>query len=185
MKSENTLSVGGFLFQNETDASLARIEIQKIEYIEARMDYSNSESIRYVYEKAIQEKLFRTPIGMCYLKQLRDYLLSQPGISPEMLSEITLDAVFDEVKVRRKKEKSAAQVAREEKAKSRFAISVVLNVLLICAIIAMFTISFNSANPNIFNYEQALLDKYATWEQELTQREQNVRERERELKLNP
>ena len=48
----------------------------------------------------------------------------------------------------------------------------------------MFVISFVSDQPNIINYERAITDKYASWEQELNQREQTIRDRERELKLN-
>lgn len=33
---------------------------------------------------------------------------------------------------------------------------------------------------NILNYENAILNKYAAWEQELTAREQAVREKEQE-----
>ena len=48
----------------------------------------------------------------------------------------------------------------------------------------MFTITIRSDNPNILNYKRVITDKYAQWEQELTERENAVRERERELKLN-
>ncbi len=185
MKTENILSVGGFVFRNEEDASLARIEEQKIKYLEARMDYSNPESIHYVYEKAIQEKLFRSPIGLNYMKRLQEFLLSRPEISPETVTEIPLNAVFEEKsKVRRTKEKTGAQMAKEERLKSRFAISVMLNILLAFAIAAMFFISFNSEQPNVFNYERAIVNKYASWEEELTEREQVIREKERELKIN-
>ncbi len=68
--------------------------------------------------------------------------------------------------------------------KNGFTLSVILNVLLAVAIVAMFFISYVSEQPNVINYERALTSKYASWEQELTQREQAVRERERELKIN-
>ena len=60
----------------------------------------------------------------------------------------------------------------------------ILNVMLALAIVAMFVISFVSDQPNILNYERAITDKYASWEQELNQREQTIRDKERELKLN-
>ena len=70
------------------------------------------------------------------------------------------------------------------KEKNRFTLSVILNVLLVGAIIAMFYISYVSEQPNVINYERALTSKYASWEQELTEREQVIRETERELKIN-
>ena len=71
-----------------------------------------------------------------------------------------------------------------DKEKERFTLSVILNVMLALAIVAMFVISFVSDQPNILNYERAITDKYASWEQELNQREQTIRDKERELKLN-
>ena len=68
--------------------------------------------------------------------------------------------------------------------KLRFAVSAILNVLLVLAIAAMFYISFASEQPNIFNYEQVLTNKYASWEQELTQWEKELREKELQLRNN-
>ena len=48
----------------------------------------------------------------------------------------------------------------------------------------MFVITLTGNNPTILNYEQKLQNKYAGWEQELTERENAVREKERELSLN-
>ena len=65
--------------------------------------------------------------------------------------------------------------------KAGLCLSVIMNIVMIVAIIAMFVITLNSDQPNILNYERNLQNKYASWEQELTQREQTVREKEREL----
>ena len=67
--------------------------------------------------------------------------------------------------------------------KTRFLFSVILNVLLVMAVAAMFSIALRSNNPNILNYERAITNRYAAWEQELTEREQKIREKEKELRL--
>lgn len=59
--------------------------------------------------------------------------------------------------------------------------SVIINGLLVIAVAAMFYIATTSTNPNILNYEKSLVNKYAYWEQELSERENAVRERERAL----
>ena len=61
--------------------------------------------------------------------------------------------------------------------KAGLCLSVIMNIVMIVAIIAMFVITLNSDQPNILNYERNLQNKYASWEQELTQREQTVREK--------
>ena len=48
-------------------------------------------------------------------------------------------------------------------------------------VFAMFVITLQSDNPNILNYRQAITNEYASWEQELTERENKVREKEQKL----
>lgn len=188
MDSEkNALSVGGYLFFTEKDAQLARTEEQRIAYLEERIDYSSPESIRYIYEKTIQERLFKTPIGINYLHKLRDFLLAQPEADPGSIMEIPLYITFDGG-LRERTNPARERVAPSRKKdrdreKERFTISVFLNVMLVIAILAMFGICFASDQPNIVNYERAITDKYASWEQELTEQEQAIRDRELELKL--
>lgn len=69
--------------------------------------------------------------------------------------------------------------------KKRIGISVLVNVFLVIVVIGMMIVSLTGDNPNILNYENKLLDKYAQWQQELTEREQVIREKERELKITP
>ena len=70
---------------------------------------------------------------------------------------------------------------RQEIQKSNHKISVLLNVVLVIALIVMFWVTLQSETPNMINYRIALENKYAAWEQELTERESQVREMEREL----
>ena len=180
------METGGFSFCTEKDGKLASAEQRKIEYLEARIDYTRPESILHVYNKTIQEQLFKTPVGLLYLKKMQDFLLKQPTIDPEKVKAIPLyDTYTDPKQSSLATDKPNPQILRKsEKEKTRFQISVVLNILLALAICAMFVISFVSDHPNIYNYERALQDKYASWEQDLTARERAVRDKERELNIN-
>ena len=51
-------------------------------------------------------------------------------------------------------------------------------ISLLCAVVIMFIIAMTGDTPNMINYERTLQDKYATWEQELTQREKALKLRE-------
>ena len=178
------METGGFSFYTENDGKMAEAEQRKIDYLESKLDYTRPESILHVYDKAIEEQLFRTPVGIQYLKKLQDFLLKQPRIDKERVRAIPLYDVYGESRkktVEGDKKQRAARKREQEKA--RFQISVALNILLALALVFMFFISFFSDQPNIFNYERALQDKYASWEQELTAREQAVREKERELDI--
>lgn len=186
MAEKQERSVGGYLFYTEKDAKIAAAERKKIEYLEARMDYGDPESILLIYEKTIHERIFRTPIGIQYLKGMRDFLLSQPEIDQERIPDIPLYNTFSgEVREQDHPAKSRIKPATKQadREKSRFIISVALNILLTLAVISMFWITLKSDQPNILNYEKVITDRYASWDQELTEREQIIRERERELKL--
>lgn len=186
MSEQQDLSVGGYLFFTEKDAKLASAERKKIEYLEARIDYSRPESILSVYQNAIQERIFKTPVGFQYLKGLRDFLLEQPDITAQDLPDIPLYCTFSgDVREKGQPARNRIKPAKDkaEKNKSGFILSVLLNVLLVLAIAAMFMITLRSDNPNVLNYERALTDKYASWEQELTERERAVREKELELQM--
>ena len=54
--------VGGFLFGSEADAKLARTEQEKIVYMEKRMQYDHPESVLTIYNRAIENRIFRTPV---------------------------------------------------------------------------------------------------------------------------
>ncbi|MCM1058639.1 MAG: hypothetical protein NC517_13710 [Firmicutes bacterium] len=187
MADEKNLSVGGYRFYTERDAQLAAAELKKIEYLEARIDYSRPDSILTVYEKTIHERIFRTPVGLQYLRELREYLLKWPEIDPESVPDIALYNTFSG-EVREKntpvRNRIKAQDAKKSGERSGFMISVILNVLLAITVICMFTMTLRSDNPNVLNYERVITDRYAQWEQDLTDRENYIREKERELKLN-
>jgi hypothetical protein len=52
---------------------------------------------------------------------------------------------------------------------------------MLAVIIAMFAIAMSSDSPTVLNYENELTDKYSAWEEELTEREAAVKEKERAL----
>lgn len=175
----------GFMFINEQDARLAVQERKKIEYLEARMDYSRPEHILAVYEKAIRDRVFKTPVGVQYLKRLQTYLCEQTEIKGDEIPPIPLYLTY--CAELRDNTSPAKQRIRPSGKKQRnsygFPVSVILNVLLVIAIISMFLIMLQSDQPNIINYKRVLVNQYAAWDQELDQREEVIRQKERELNI--
>jgi hypothetical protein len=58
-----------------------------------------------------------------------------------------------------------------------------INIALIVVILCLFFITYMGENANVLNYKRVLTDRYASWEQELTQREKVIREKEKELQI--
>lgn len=182
---ENSRIAEGFSFYTEKDAALAAQEQKKIEYLEARMDYNNPESVLMLYSRAIRERIFKTPVGIIYLKHLQEFLMEQEEINPEEIVPIPMYVTFDgELREQTNPAKKRVQPSQKKSKKSNaLPVSIILNIALVGAVIAMFVITLNSSQPNILNYEKNLVNQYSSWEQELTEREQVVREKELELKL--
>ena len=169
----NTYEAEGFAFMTKTEAEAATKERKQIEYIESKLDYTNPEKVKMVYDKAVSDKLFKTPVGMLYMKHLQKFL---KGKFPQ--EEVAAVPVTSNRTLRPSQSESGHKTFE----KKNHVISYFLNVVLAIAVLFMFYVALSSDNPNILNYESAVQDKYASWEQELTQREQVVREKELEFK---
>ncbi|HBA69494.1 MAG TPA: hypothetical protein DCZ40_09085 [Lachnospiraceae bacterium] len=180
---ENNKVIGGYCFGTAEDAEIARQEVKKIEYLEQHMDYKKTENMLLVYKKAIESRVFVTPIGWEYLKKLQNELLGREDLKEE-IPPVALYTVFahrvgDDIKV------PAPRIPEKgrDNTKKNFIVSVIINVVLAVAVSVMFYIAYTSENPNVLNYKRNLVDKYAQWEQELTERENAVREKERNLMI--
>lgn len=181
MKDNGNLIVGGYCFGSAEDAELARQEKKKIEYLEQHMDYSKPENMLIVYQKALEGKIFRTPIGWEYLRMLQDrigeYEELKEQVQPIALYTVFAHRIGDEMKAPTPR----VQHKKRNTLRNRFVFSVIINLILTIAVGGMFAIAMTSDQPNILNYERALVNKYASWEQELSIKEQEIRDQERML----
>lgn len=179
----NTKQVNEFLFLKEEDAELAIKEKKQVEYLDKHMDTSNSQNVLLLYEKANRERIFRTPVGIGYLQRLRDRLL-KAGMKENEIPPICVYAEYTPGHASRPEPVKTRMIqTNRETMKRRLQFSLILNVLLAVAILAMFVITLKSDNPNILNYERALQDRYASWEQDLTEREAVLREKEHNMQI--
>lgn len=88
------------------------------------------------------------------------------------------------VKVKKQKEKVAEEKNTDPvdyRYRELFHLTLTLCIVLFVSIVAMFIISSTSNNINILNYENEIIDKYSTWEQELSDREKELDAWEKEL----
>ena len=172
----------GYSFLTERDAALAENERRKVAYLEARLDYNNPESILRIYRKAVEDRLFKSPVGIFFLKHLQSYLLEQSDIDSGAVDAIPLyvsfEGEFREQGNPARNRVKPAEPKQSPKKSIALPVSIIMNICLAAAVIAMFAITLNAEQPNILNYEKVLTNRYAAWEQELTERENAVRERE-------
>ena len=182
-KNEGELVVGGYRFGTVADAETARIEIKKIAAVEQHLDYRKLQNVLLVYNKAIDNKIFLTPVGMAYLQKMQEQLTKR-GVPQEKIKPIPLYTTFsNKTENNSSIRRSVASRTPQVEYKGQFVTSICINVLLVLALAAMIILSLHSDVPNIVNYRTAIVNEYSEWEQQLQEREQAVRQAERELEL--
>ena len=197
---QETYEAGGFVFRTKKEAELAQREIEGTKYLRQKLDMENPNAVFSIYQNLIEQDLFETPVGYCFLKELRDYLLMIPAISNEEVLAIPIrypqteeeekkqkkEQKKEEQRKERQREKEKAKNKKEQKKegknyKGRCLFFMVTSLILLISVVSMLLLAATSDNVNILNYENKLIDKYSSWEQELEEREQAVKEQEQAL----
>ena len=180
-QKDGTLIVDGYEFMTEEDAENARTDLNKIKLLKSHIRENHPNEAKAVYEKAILNKIFKTPIGWDYLHNLRTLLL-QMGFSDDELIPIPLGIsvtrhqAYDDLSVKQRVKPESA-----DKADFKKVFPIVLDIVLFILVIIMFIITAFGETDNIINYKRNTTNRYASWEEDLTKREKAVRQKEREL----
>lgn len=185
MTDDKAWIVAGYKFSTQKDVKLAQNELIKIQKIEEKLDYHNVKMIKLVYDKTLESGAFKTQVGFDYLKKLQVILLD--NFPEEEIKAIPINQIYqlrdEQTIVERKVSPSTKKKTVKQIEKYKYTRAVFLNIFLILLIVGMFIITTTSKNPNIINYERTLQNKYASWEEELQNREKTIRVREKELLL--
>jgi hypothetical protein len=198
-------NIGGYIFDDENKAKKAAKELKAVEYILGQIKDSDENAVLTVYKKLLNQRMFSTEIGMSFLSQLRQNLLDSEVFTPEDIPPVysleeppkdvtpeektedtTLSSEEEVSKVKKEKadKKVVAKVTSDSSEIKRLkAINKVLLILciaLLLCVLGMFYVSTTINSPTILDYEEKLIDKYSSWEQDLTEREEAIREKEQE-----
>ena len=199
-------NIGGYIFDDENKAKKAAKELKAVEYILGQIRDSDEKAVLAVYKKLLNQRMFSTEIGMSFLAQLRQnlldsevftpedippvYSLEEPpkDVTPEEKTEDT-NSYSDEKVSKAKKEKADKKVVAKvtndsseiKRLKAINKVLLILCIALLLCVLGMFYVSTTINSPTILDYEEKLIDKYSSWEQDLTEREEAIREKEQEL----
>lgn len=194
-------------------------ELEGIKYLKENNDMTNLEVVLKVYNKLVEQNVFKTKAGIGYLRELQSQLIAgdiprekirpipiidfddeapaeaenpvavQKTVKPEVVAPRPQPARIREIKrqepPKKKEEKTVTAPksqtptpVKTDKYKSMFVTSFIFNIILAIIIIVMMAIAGSSGNPTILNYEEKLQDKYAAWEQDLKERERDIKRQE-------
>ena len=198
-------NIGGYIFNDENKAKKAAKELKAVEYILGQIKDSDENAVLTVYKKLLNQRMFSTEIGMSFLAQLRQnlldsevftpedippvYSLEEPpkDVTPEEKTEDT-NSSSDEKVSKAKKEKADKKVVAKvtsdsseiKRLKAINKVLLIFCIALLLCVLGMFYVSTTINSPTILDYEEKLIDKYSSWEQDLTEREEAIREKEQE-----
>lgn len=198
---EQVYLVEGYQFSTKEEAKKAERELAKVRALNAKLDEDNLQAVKALYVTALDQQVFETQIGLSYLRNLQMRLIGEGELTAEekplpvlyskaaseaeknLMKEdyaVALSQARDEMKKKIGEQKELAKQARQ-KCKMLTAAAGVLAVM----VIVMFIITLTGKNENIINYKNAITNQYAEWEQDLTNREAAIREKEAELGIEP
>lgn len=204
MSEEKKFIVDGYVFETERQANQAKRELEGIRYTKETLNMNDPDAVLSVYNRILQDKLFNTPIGYAFLRELQEYLIASPAVRNSEIHPIDFMPVIEQAKWddkeamrmnrkrstenykarerdRRQKQRMRRQAENrtlDGKYRHRFGVSLILNLLLVLAIAAMFLMVHFSDVPTIIDYENKLINRYEEWEQDLTNREEKIQEYE-------
>lgn len=179
MKNEKN-TIDGYQFADEEALKEATHELEGIEYLRKRTNFSNPDNVFKIYNTVIEKQLFKTPIGYEFLKEMQNVLYNSDKIDNEQIKPIPVLAP----KTGRKKlkfdlPKMKKVIDFNSPFRTRFYHMVTVNIVLLIILILFVMISNNSKNVNIVNYKARLdaeysekADDLAVWERELSAREE-------------
>jgi len=184
------INVDGFLFEDEETAQIARKEEEGIRFIKQRTALDNPEVVLKLYKKLLEQELFVTPVGVRFLTELQNILLTSVYIAREEIPPIPVKAEEGKKKsepatpVEKAVQKPVEAVKKVNKKvdskvggdyRKPFLVASFCAIVLGVSVIGMFVINAISGNNvNIINYREQLLNEYSSWEAELKTEEERL-----------
>ncbi len=186
-KNDNSkeLIVNGYMFETEEEYKKALEEKKSIERLMKKVDLDKKNVVVALYSGIVTQNTLSTVVGLEYLCRLRDVIINKKYAKESELPPIQTGAFKTEKAVGYKltdaQQRLESEKAETQKYKNRARNLLIFNVVLFIVIGIMMYIATTGDNINIINYENKLVDKYASWESQLSEREQRVREAEKRL----
>lgn len=178
---ENENKVAGFSFSNAHDYKEAKREEETIEYIKANTDLNDLNKGLKLYYKLVERKTLKTVVGHAFLKELQEKIIKAGIVTKENMPCIQVDRDEKTLKTFAndfEKEQEKKHLAMVEEYRIRHRNARIINIFLTVIIIFMIAISIWSDRSVFSIFENKIIDKYSTWEEELNKREKAIEEKE-------
>lgn len=180
---EMNLLVAGYEFATIREAQEARKELRNIQALKEKIDFSKKKNLFEIYKRLVEKRAFRTLVGLQFLGEFRDYLIDTMKYKAEEVPYI--QAPSGNGRFREEQEEFRLLQIENEAFRKKQHYTIATIIALIIVIIAMFVITALNPNVGYINTENKILNRYAGWEEELTNREKQIQQKEKELGITP
>ena len=184
--------VEGFIFENKEEYQLALKDAELFDILWNKIKKSDRNVATELYDTLLTSDKIKTVVGMYNVKMLQNYLIQNGYVSESEINPIvgfvgrkvsTTDAMKSyEYSNRMKYMVNQKMNDKLEKYKATVATLKVVVLILAVVIAVMFVVQANGGTANYASAKEAVIDEYSEWEQDLNDREKEVKEKEEELK---
>ena len=179
---EKKFTFQGHTFDNEKQLLAAKKEAEAVEYLRSKTDFGNMNTLRKLYDRILDRNMMETVIGIEFLKEIREALLGSGMFKEEQVRPVPLLPEVKKLKKRKEIQKSKKERTLLERLERQNTILKTVSFFLTAIIIAMFAIVLTGKrSPLAVRYEEEILNKYASWAEELQEKEDFLREYVRKL----
>lgn len=172
----------GFEFNNIETYSLAKKELDYVTKIKEKNITSNSKKMLEIYNKIIEDGVFKTPIGMEFLRGMQKELYLNKEINNELIRSIPAIVYKEEnaskTEASNKTTNKNINNPKKSKYKDLYIKMLIINFVLVITIVIMFVITKQADKFDPNYYRESIEDSYMSWQRELEERESSLNSRE-------
>ncbi len=170
----------GFQFSTEEEFKIAKEDYDAIQFFKDKLDMSDLPAVYKLYKRLIERNTFQTMVGYSFLRDLQNILIEDNYKTLDNLEKIHIKIMQNSTeKVEEISIEHYKNLAEDRRVKNRN--SRIINILLVFTIIIMFFIALKADKTVFTQFEQDVVDKYSAWEVELSEWEEQLREKEAEI----
>ena len=164
---EKKFTFQGHAFDDEKQLLAAKKEAEAVEYLRSKTDFGNMNTLRKLYDRILDRNMMETVIGIEFLKEIRETLISSGMFTEENVRPVPLLPEVKKLKKRKEVQKRRKERTLLERSEQKNMVLKTVCFFLVGIVIAMFAIVLTGKrSPLAVRYEEQILNKYASWADE-------------------
>ena len=173
---EQKFTLKGHTFDDEKEYIKAGKEAEAIEYLRAKTDFQNLNQVLKLYDRILDRDMMETIIGIEFLREIRTKLVESGMFKDEQIRPVPELPETRKRKRRIEERKKSRERTLLEQVKRQNVILRILCFFLAFLVVAMFVITLTGKrSPLALRYEEQILNKYASWAEDLSDKEEALR----------